>query len=532
MEGKTVQDDNKNSVAQRTDAGIIIIGDEILKGHTKDTNASFLLSKLWTNGVYVEKVSFLPDNIDQIAKEVRKFSSRYSFVITAGGVGPTHDDVTYKGISKAFDEPLVVNKQIKNMLEIFSGTNELSQSFLKMATIPKTSKVIFGIDPLTNREVNFPLLCVRNVYIFPGVPEYLQKSFLANKHLFSGKSTFLLTKIYLSANEDIIASCIEKLSEKFTDVHVGSYPMLNDVYKVKVTLEAEVQEQLDLAYDALIKDLPSDIIVSIKKCLPNNRDAHHEMFNTSTVKIRRNMSSPQLSSLSLVDLDHYLDVNNNSKLSISIKCAWAVFVQTMQMYTLDEVCIGFNGGKDCTAILHLFVAFMKKMFPDNTKRLLGLYLKHSNPFEEAHIFIKDCEVNYNLEMIVIPGSIKDGLTKLKISHPQIKAVIMGTRRHDPYSSSLRAFTVTDEGWPSYMRVLPILDWSYCEVWELLRTFRLPYCNLYNDGYTSLGSTTNTTKNPALLLPDGRYSPAYALKNEFAERTGRDKKEGQSSDIKE
>jgi len=192
------------------------------------------------------------------------------------------------------------------------------------------------------------------------------------------------------------------------------------------------------------------------------------------------------------------------------------------MYKLDEVCIGFNGGKDCTAILHLYVAFIKQFFPDNTKKITGLYLKNANPFPEAQDFIKNCELNYNLDMIVIPASIKEGLENLKETNPNIKAVIMGTRRHDPYSSQLKSFTMTDVSWPSYMRVFPILDWSYAEVWEFLRTFNLPYCKLYDDGYTSLGDPKNTQKNKSLLLDDGRYSPAYLLQEEALEREGRNK----------
>lgn len=230
-----------------------------------------------------------------------------------------------------------------------------------------------------------------------------------------------------------------------------------------------------------------------------------------------------VTALSLVDLNHYLSADNLSPLSSSLKSAWAVLHQTFQMYKMEEVCIGFNGGKDCTAILHLYIAFLKKNFPDaSNKKLLGLYLKHSSPFQEAQDFISNCEINYNLQMIVIQSGIKEGLQTLKESHPQIKAIIMGTRRHDPYSSMLKSFAMTDPSWPTYMRVLPILDWSYSEVWEFLKTFDLPYCHLYDEGYTSLGDSTNTKKNPSLLQSDGRYLPAYCLYNGDQERDGRNK----------
>ena len=84
------------SLAKPT-AGIIIIGDEILKGQTKDTNTHFLTKRLKELGVKVRRVSVIPDDIDIIADEVRKFSSEYRYVFTSGGVGPTHDDMTFDG---------------------------------------------------------------------------------------------------------------------------------------------------------------------------------------------------------------------------------------------------------------------------------------------------------------------------------------------------------------------------------------------------------------------------------------------------
>jgi len=84
-------------------AGIIIIGDEILSGKVQDYNSFFMAQELWSHGVRLCRISIIPDDIDQIGEEVRNFSQRFDYVFTSGGIGPTHDDVTIEGISKAFD---------------------------------------------------------------------------------------------------------------------------------------------------------------------------------------------------------------------------------------------------------------------------------------------------------------------------------------------------------------------------------------------------------------------------------------------
>ncbi|THH29496.1 hypothetical protein EUX98_g4693 [Antrodiella citrinella] len=97
---------------------------------------------------------------------------------------------------------------------------------------------------------------------------------------------------------------------------------------------------------------------------------------------------------------------------------------------------------------------------------------------------------------------KSALQHYKDKFPHIQAILIGTRRTDPHGAKLSFRNPTDPDWPKFERVNPIINWSYSNVWDYLRQFDVPYCKLYDDGYTSLGSTYNTYRNPALRVQSG------------------------------
>lgn len=140
----------------------------------------------------------------------------------------------------------------------------------------------------------------------------------------------------------------------------------------------------------------------------------------------------------------------------------------------------------------------------------------------------------------VTGNIKEALGITINKKPHLKACFMGTRRTDPYCSHLNSIQVTnqiicrithelvilqitDPDWPQVMRCSPFLDWHYTDIWDYLLYYKVPYCKLYDYGYTSLGNAVNTIRNPSLRFCEGDkevYLPAYKMLNEKNERSGR------------
>lgn len=221
--------------------------------------------------------------------------------------------------------------------------------------------------------------------------------------------------------------------------------------------------------------------------------------------------------------------------------------------------LSFNGGKDCTVLVHILAAVLRRLHASSGPRAMAaLYITCPSPFAEVDRFIKFCvspEFGYNLRIVAVDGGMKEGIrtylngggSTREEGGRDIKAIFVGTRRDDPHGPQLEARSWTDKDWPRVERIHPILDWTYGDVWEFLRCPHLatseaqlpfgrqtletqwgttgagargvPYCVLYDHGYTSLGSTFNTRPNPQLQDGD-KWLPAYMLQDASHERAGR------------
>lgn len=238
-------------------AGIIIIGNEILSGKVMDENSYFLVSELRSVGVDVLRISVIPDDIKTIGEEALLFSKSYDHVFTAGGIGPTHDDVTIEGIAKGFDVEMVFDPKLVEWLNKRYG-DSINKAALKMALVPA------GADLLYTEANSLPTIFFKNIVIFPGIPSLLRKKFLAIKERFRC-SSFFIKRLFIYANESYIADFLTSVAEATPDVAIGSYPIIgNPEYRVIVTVESKSEETLKWAIEELLKLIPERVILKVE----------------------------------------------------------------------------------------------------------------------------------------------------------------------------------------------------------------------------------------------------------------------------
>ncbi len=233
---------------------LIVIGNEILSGKVRDTNAYFAVRELRAVGVALKRIVVVPDELAAIAEEVRYCASRYDVVITSGGVGPTHDDLTVEGVARAFGRRLVVNPQLEQIVcEQFGGASQAAG--MKMALTPEGAILNFG------GELRYPTVQVENVYMLPGIPQLFEAKLLALKDRLA-TDPYFMRAIYIRAPESVIAEHLTACLQRFPDLMLGSYPILgNPEYRVKVTLESKDQAYLGAAYEYLMQLLPEGSVV-------------------------------------------------------------------------------------------------------------------------------------------------------------------------------------------------------------------------------------------------------------------------------
>ena len=205
---------------KKVNAAILIIGNEILSGRTKDKNVTFISN--WLNskcGISVNEVRIIPDVEKTIIDNILALSKRFNYVFTTGGIGPTHDDITAKSISKAFKVKYEYHKEAYAILENYYGKIKFNDGRKKMAKMPRGSKLIY------NPSSAAPGFITKNVLTLPGVPLILN-SMIENckKYLIKGPKVHSKT-LNLYTVESNISKKLGQIQNKYKiSVDIGSYP--------------------------------------------------------------------------------------------------------------------------------------------------------------------------------------------------------------------------------------------------------------------------------------------------------------------
>ncbi len=199
-------------------AGIIIIGNEVLSGRTKDINTSTLAKWLNLLGIEVKEARIISDDESIIIKTVNNLRKNFNYIFTTGGIGPTHDDITAESISKAFNLEYGFHKEAYSILEKYYKPGEFNEGRQKMSKMPTKAKLIL------NPTSGAPGFYVENVFCLPGVPSILQSMIGGLNNVLIGGDPILNLTISLRTVESEIAKSITKIQNKNKDVEVGSYP--------------------------------------------------------------------------------------------------------------------------------------------------------------------------------------------------------------------------------------------------------------------------------------------------------------------
>ncbi|PKP75246.1 MAG: competence/damage-inducible protein A [Alphaproteobacteria bacterium HGW-Alphaproteobacteria-6] len=205
-------------------AAILIIGDEILSGRTRDANMHYLAGELIRIGIDLKEARFIADDHAAIVATVNDLRARYGHVFTSGGIGPTHDDITAEAIAAAFGLPLDVRADARALLAAHyarSGT-EFNAARLRMARIPE------GAVLIDNPVSIAPGFSLGNVHVMAGVPNIFQAMVASLLPRLTGGRPLLSQSLRIDRGEGLIAAPLAALAAEFPDLGFGSYPFVQN----------------------------------------------------------------------------------------------------------------------------------------------------------------------------------------------------------------------------------------------------------------------------------------------------------------
>lgn len=233
---------NGSASDQPVTAGIVVIGDEILSGRTKDTNSGYICEYLTQIGIEPRETRVVPDVSAMIVEAVDTLRSRYTYVFTTGGIGPTHDDITADAIASAYGIGIEVDPRAVELLRRRYPDLELTPARLRMTRIPH------GADLIENPVSGAPGFQIDNVFVMAGVPNIMQGMLdQIGPKLRTGRRIWSET-VEAAMPEGRIAEPLAAIASAHPDVSIGSYPHYDGSgFRTQVVIRCRDADKLALA---------------------------------------------------------------------------------------------------------------------------------------------------------------------------------------------------------------------------------------------------------------------------------------------
>ena len=225
-------------------AAILVIGDEILSGRTKDQNIGYIAEYLTNIGIELREVRVVPDEEAEIVAAVNALRARYTYVFTTGGIGPTHDDITAECVAKALGVEIAVDERAVDLLLTRMKREDLNEMRLRMCRIPK------GADLILNPISAAPGFRIENVMVMAGVPRIMQAMLENVAPTLETGVKIKSESIDVELPEGVYAAGLKEIAERYADVSIGSYPSFGTAGRSnQVVLRSKDEERLAKAAD-------------------------------------------------------------------------------------------------------------------------------------------------------------------------------------------------------------------------------------------------------------------------------------------
>ena len=228
-------------------AAVLVIGDEILSGRTRDTNSGYIATVLTGLGIRLREVRVVGDGAGEIVAALNALRARYTYVFTTGGIGPTHDDITADAVAAAFGLHIAEDPEALKMLARRFGATPLNAARRRMARVPH------GAALIENRVSDAPGFQVENVFVLAGVPRIMRAMMEALLPRLTTGVRLLSLTVEVDIREGDVAAALAEIQKNHAGVAIGSYPFFNDTGAgTQIVARASDAGDLRAAADAVI----------------------------------------------------------------------------------------------------------------------------------------------------------------------------------------------------------------------------------------------------------------------------------------